>query len=197
MKNLERLEAEIAYRESLVRALAPDPSEYEYGGLNYDSGPRSNEHCACGHPIRLVFMIERERDGKTAKIGSTCINHFGAISPGQVDRMVADYNAMVERIKEDERRAKELQKQGEVAGLEAEYARIHEIGRVRYQAYQNAGRRAPYELYWAYGCYSTRLPKTCNKTYKTTNGFIGWYKKHIEILRSVLGNILNGAEINV
>lgn len=58
----------------LARAME-DPSEWEYNEEMVDSGPNSTAKCVCGHDIRYIFYIYRERDGKKLPIGSSCIKN--------------------------------------------------------------------------------------------------------------------------
>lgn len=64
---------DLEHAAKIASAMCPDPKEWAYNGKSYEVEGFILEKCACGHPIRQVFVIERERDGKTLNIGSTCI----------------------------------------------------------------------------------------------------------------------------
>jgi len=65
-------EKNTAHLTRLATAMAPDTTEWEFEGEIIDD-EEMGSRCACGHPIRYVFVIRRKRDGATLNIGSTCI----------------------------------------------------------------------------------------------------------------------------
>jgi hypothetical protein len=69
---LERQVDNLRHLEKIAKAMAPDPTDYEYTGEVNDLGDMSGS-CACGHPIRYEFIV-RNTTGKEVVIGSTCID---------------------------------------------------------------------------------------------------------------------------
>jgi hypothetical protein len=57
----------------LATAMWPEPKAWAFKGEVYDTKNYGSAQCSCGHPIRWVFIIERDSDGKKLPIGSTCI----------------------------------------------------------------------------------------------------------------------------
>ena len=90
------------YENRLIKALSPNPSEWEYRGEIYDTESPGGSMCACGHPIRYEFYIYHP-DGRKAVVGSTCVENFGAINPEMADRMRNDLDVLFSRKKEEAR----------------------------------------------------------------------------------------------
>jgi len=125
-----------------------DGSEWDYRGECCDL-QRPEGKCACGHQgLRYLFTIHRARDGKTAKIGSTCINHFSGISAALVDGITADRErlekAAAERIKAAKATAANQQNAELLAELSALLWSIE-----RKLAAAPDGARVPHFLWWA------------------------------------------------
>lgn len=57
----------------IAAKMSPDPKEWSYDGLYFEADDRVPAYCACGHPIKSVFVIERKRDGNQLNIGCVCI----------------------------------------------------------------------------------------------------------------------------
>lgn len=73
-KNTENdsMELKIGHLQRLADAMAPDCKEWIFAGDVEEDDSRKSR-CTCGHPIKWVFWLERQRDGARLPIGSTCI----------------------------------------------------------------------------------------------------------------------------
>lgn len=116
----------LKHAAKIAAAMAPDPREWSYEGKFYEAEGMMPEHCACGHPIRNVYVVERLRDGAQIRIGSTCIDStipylIGAGAEGLAEALrkaLADQEA---QRKEIQRRVAEAKASDEVSRLEADY----------------------------------------------------------------------------
>lgn len=83
---LPRVSQKSDYRLRLEAALG-NPAEWEYRGECWRL-PFCGGRCACGHVgLRFQFRIHHP-DGRTAIVGSTCINQFPNV--GGLDRLNRD-----------------------------------------------------------------------------------------------------------
>lgn len=112
----------LEHSQRIAAAMAPDPTEWAYHGEVIDSGPGGGARCTCGHPIRYIFLIERERDGKKLPIGSVCIDStvpflISSGADGLADRLSEARQKLEEDLKEEKRRAREQAAEVEVQEL--------------------------------------------------------------------------------
>lgn len=94
------------YAERLIAGLG-DPSKYVYTGTCIDTGPWSGAHCACGMPIRYVFLILNEETREQKVVGSVCINHFAAYNPALYESLSTAAEELFARLAEERKAAKE------------------------------------------------------------------------------------------
>lgn len=181
MNTIERLEAlevaqenAITYSESLINALAPDPSEWEYSGIVTDSVTGAS--CACGHPIRYCSHIERKRDSATAIVGSTCINNFAAINPGLHASLVTAHAGLVEQLEAAKKAAKQAQEQAKVQAAREQFEKIYDAGNEAFWSYRNSGRLAPRDLWWLFGS-RKRIVRDA-PVYQRASAYLKWYEKY-------------------
>lgn len=103
------------YAETL-QAVLGNGAEWEYRG-QCGEDPRCGGKCACGQTgLRYLFTIHHP-DGRTAILGSSCIETYPGISPAMVERVRADAQRLEEAAEERKRRAREVARQGEVQEL--------------------------------------------------------------------------------
>lgn len=176
---LEKSQYGNAWRAKLSEALAPDPSEWRFTGEigEDDSGLAK---CACGHSIKYLFHLERERDGKKVIVGSSCIEHYGEANPELVESIKAANEDLKKRIQEEKKAAKRAAQEAEVDKIRDEWESLWNKGYKVYKAYRDRGEKAPYDLWEIYGSYygvALNSPR-----YKTPKGYINWYKRQTEIL---------------
>lgn len=176
--------------ERLIAALAPDPREWEYTGECIDAGvgaasSQNPPRCACGHPIRFIFLIKRARDGATTQVGSVCINHFDRIAPETYKALKAAEADLLARVKEAERKAEEARRQRAAKRAERTFRKALDEARTKYDAYRARGRKAPYALWEAVASWKWRVPSQPPE-YQRTSSYIRWYKKQTKRLREAV-----------
>src|SRR5271166_5680531 len=81
--------------------------------------------CTCDHPIRYVFVINHP-DGRSAPVGSECINHFQAYNPELWEKMKHAHADFWERRKAAEKAAKEAEAQKDAAAAKAPWLVVRE-----------------------------------------------------------------------
>lgn len=151
----ERALEDLAHAQRIADAMAPDPREWEWTGEVNDAGPGASmmpggPKCACGHPIRYQFPLERERDGARVVIGSTCIEStvpylIAHGAEGLARRLEEALAAHREALAEQERREKAAAANEAVAQLAADW---DELVAWRQRAGQRYTRRLPECLYY-------------------------------------------------
>lgn len=93
----ERRVGNLSHAAKIAAAMMPEPREWAFQGEVFDSGTYGAAECTCGHPIRYVFVIRRERDGKALDIGSTCIEEtVPALIAAGAEKLAQDLQAAVE-----------------------------------------------------------------------------------------------------
>lgn len=94
--------ADLEHAARIWQRMLPDPREWTVNP-EVGEGDPATTRCTCGHPIRVVFSITRQRDGATLLIGSTCID---TVVPGLIRLGADQLAAALAAVKE--RRAQEL-----------------------------------------------------------------------------------------
>lgn len=124
----ERVVANLAHAQRIADALSPDPRAWEYRGEMADAGPGARAACACGHPIRYIFYVERDADvergipAKKVPIGSVCIEKtipwlLTAGAEHLAERLREAMLALQEQIAEAKRRERDALAEEEMAAL--------------------------------------------------------------------------------
>jgi hypothetical protein len=144
--------------------------------------------CACGHEaIRYEFTIHHP-DGRTAILGSTCIETYPGISPEAVAAVERDLFRLEAEAKAREKRARELTQDQEIIALARQWSdSLYRLD----EAIGNSGRRIAWKLWDAYrfrdGCRArlenrtpgTIHPKAKMKQYKSKAAAIRFLKSAI------------------
>jgi hypothetical protein len=158
-----------------------DVREWTFDGEVIDLGIPSGK-CTCDHPIRYVFVIHHP-DGRTAPVGSECINHFQAYNPELWEKMKHAHADFWEQRKAAEKAAKEAQAQKDVMA-----ARIPWLA-VRKGAEQLlAGRKGwlSGDLYSLRVILNTKLPE-----YKRTKTYVTFYQRETKQIGQLIYRHLN------
>jgi hypothetical protein len=111
-------------------AMMPDPREWTFEGEVADAG-NLGARCTCGHPIRYVFTIRRDRDGATLPIGSVCIESTVPVlmaigAQGLASRLEAALAAHRKALEDAKKAVRDAKANVEVQALMAELAKIKE-----------------------------------------------------------------------
>lgn len=83
----EQIEENAIIRAKLLAAFHNEPQNYEWNGEIVEGDEKSK--CACGHPIRWMFIWTHKTDTSRASVttGSTCVNTVPGLDPATVARM--------------------------------------------------------------------------------------------------------------
>ena len=173
--------ANLEHLKRIADAMYPDPREWAYTGQVIDAGAPC-EKCACGHPIRYIFVIERKRDGKALPIGSTCITstvpHLlanGAVNLATALRQaLSDHEQALADIAKSERAA---QQHADCEAARLEYEQVNQRALAIRRGFVERGAWIPHAIY---GC---RLCRVC-PTYKLVSSRIKWYRQAAEAIRA-------------
>jgi hypothetical protein len=155
--------------------------------------------CACGHPIRFIFIVEATRDlppseawpsgrpkGDRAHVGSVCIQQIAHLAPELAERILAGAKDLERRAAEAQRQAELARKQAEVEALERQFRALHNQLISEFRRYRATGDYAPYEL-WEAVCHRKHCVPQAPPQYSSPALYIRWYRKHIEQIQRVLG----------
>lgn len=148
-----------------------DPTQFDHTGEVIDLVKPVGK-CVCGHPIRYEYIIKNRYNGKIAKVGSECINNFQDYSPA----LYASLMKTVERLKEEERKAKELEMNEKVQKVKAELSEKLNLA-IRWYKAKYGNHYAPYEIWYPMHREFSFNP---NKTYKTMKPLLNWYEKNLK-----------------
>jgi hypothetical protein len=161
----ERLEAKADFIKMFIERLG-DVENWEHNGIVNDLGKPTGS-CVCGHPIRYQYEIINGT--KIAFVGSECINHFKDYSPKMYDQLMAT----VSRVKEEEKKAKELLLNEEIQKIAIPYK--EKVRRLRKYYSETYGNRYcnKYDL-WSFVHKLTMEPK---KDYASLKPLLNWYVK--------------------
>jgi len=195
---LGRLEDSVSYYGRLIEALG-NPAEWEYTGKMIDTGVGAASavnapQCACGHPIRFVFIIKHPMKGET-QLGSTCIGHFEHVNPTTFKALTEAAEKMGERVKDELRKIKEIKQQEEIAKLEKEYKeKIEELKalaeKIKEEADLKNYRPLPYPLWYILHGWNGKniICLFGSPQYKRKSAYIRFYKNTIDKIQQLIDN---------
>lgn len=143
---------------------------WNHSGIVIDAGKGSNEKCVCGHKIRYLFILEG-LNGKTAQVGSECINHFKDYNESLYNSLIAT----VARIKEEEKKAKEMMLLEEVNKVKTPY---EENVKKVWNWYKEVYGNHYCNNYYIWSFVNKTLSLHPNKVYKSVKVLLNWYKKN-------------------
>lgn len=177
---IENIQAHGHIIEALVAAMNGEPENYSYDGEVQDTSAHSGAKCACGHPVRYLFIL-RHKDNASVIccVGSVCINTAPYLDAAMVARMNADLEALKAMQKEEIKKIKAAQAQEAVEAKKAEWTAIKDRIAAAKETASRRGCRVVYEIYncWKY------YPRT---NYKTAKGQIRAYDSAIKFFEEVL-----------
>lgn len=185
-RSIEREIAKLDNFSEIVRKFVQrlgDPSKYEFRGEVIDLG-RVAGKCTCDEDIRYIFLIYGP-NGEVAPCGSTCIKHFMSYNSDLYDRLTFAHEALMRKLSEAEQARAEALRQAEKERIKPEFeaavAEFTELcNRIRRTAPAWKRFPLPYDM-WKL---ETALKNP--KEYKTTTGYIKFYKKSIEDIHAML-----------
>jgi len=200
MLSVEKLEAEAErrrdradYVERLLRGLGtPSLAGWSFTGEIRDAGVGSTAlaeppRCACGHPIRWLYIIQHPERGQT-QLGSECINRL-ADMPHADEALVEALRQAVQRteaqLREAEAAVRRAEREREVQDLAAQWAAICARALAEYER-RAPTRSAPHALWLAVKSRRHRLPRVAPR-YKRPADYIRWYRAQILAWREALG----------
>ena len=166
-----------------------DPSKWTFEGEIIDLGTPSGK-CTCDHPIRYVFVIHGP-DGKTAPVGSECINHFQSYNPELWGKMNAARDAFWLRIREEEKARKEAQYKIDVEKNKSLWEEARKEALAQIAAYRESnGFWLPATLYSLHVKLNTKVP-----VYKRTKTYVSFYERETKAIYLLITRFYN--ETNV
>ena len=162
-----------------------DGREWEYTGICNDLEKPVGK-CACGHPVRYEFVIERMSDKKTAVLGSECINYFKEVNPETFAAMQAAHAAILAKLAEAKKAAKAAQQAVEVEAARHTWQGCKERAEAILEAASDDNRFLPYDLYRLRyrTAYLDEAPE-----YQRACDLRKWYEKAAKEIGRVLGNL--------
>jgi hypothetical protein len=164
-----------------------DPSKWTFEGEIIDLGAPTGK-CTCDHPIRYVFVIHGP-EGRTAPVGSECINHFQAYNPELWQKMNAALDAYWERIRATEKAAREAQQQKEAAEAKIPYETARQEAWNCINAYKQ---KHPASYWLPSDLYSLRCKLTAPAPqYKRTKSYITFYQRETKEMYTLIVRHLN------
>lgn len=143
---------------------------WNHSGIVIDNGKGSSAKCVCGHRIRFLFILEGP-EGKTAQVGSECINHFKDYNETLYNSLIST----VARIKEEEKKAKELLLLEEVKAVKDTYE--EKVKKV-WNWYKDLYGNRYCSNYYIWSFVNKTLAIRPNKVYKSVKVLLNWYKKN-------------------
>ena len=176
------LQRQAEHYKALLRALAPDPAAWKFTGEVLEGDPNESQ-CACGHPIKWLFVIAR--NGGIKHLGSTCINHFEFINQETFTALCQAQTALSARLAEAEKKAKRAAASMEVAAAQAEFVNAYDEALELYRHYRSVGQQAPRKLWEVVASHAWRVPSQA-PDYQRAHDLIRWYREHTRILREAL-----------
>lgn len=130
----ERTAQRIGHATKLLAAMGGSPEGWEYTGTILEGDP-ARDKCACGHPIRWLFIWENAAQSRTLITGSVCVENLPEITAASIEAMKADLESAIAIKKAAAKKAREAAGQVEVAALRE--ATLAKIDRVYAGAIQN------------------------------------------------------------
>ena len=197
MTIIDRLEGELVKAEDkadhfrrLIHALAPDPREWEFTGEVVDAGSGATAGlnpptCACGHPIRYIFLIHRPRDGSQTQVGSTCIGHFSQVAPELGQELEAAAEKLRQELAEKEKAAREAERQVAVDAARQEFEELREAVVTAYEEARRYRGKAPRPLWEVVASNKWSVPSR-SPGYTRACDYLRWYKQQSERLRAAM-----------
>jgi hypothetical protein len=175
---LEKAELRAAFIKSFIDKLG-DVKNWNHTGNVIDL-KKPTGFCICGHAIR--YMYELKNNEKLAYVGSECINHFQDYSPELFDSL----NKTIEKMKDEEKRAKELLLNEEIQKILIPYREnVIKIKKWFNKKYEHAY------------CYDYPLYKSIHdlkiepkKNYKSLKSLLNWYNKNNKITLEIIAKYL-------
>lgn len=167
--------ASLRHIKTISDKMLPDPKEWSYEGeCSYVEAPAPPASCACGHSIRNVFTIRRNRDGATLNIGSVCIEstvpYLIANGAGELaENLRSALKKMEEDRKEHAKRLREQRDNTELQAVEAEFDDLIEFFHHLRDGYS---RYLPYYLY-----HNPQLPKVLSTPKRTISSIVRCHTK--------------------
>jgi hypothetical protein len=163
-----------------------DPSEFEFRNEVIDLGSVKGK-CTCDQPIRYMFLIWGP-NGRVAPVGCECIKHFQAYNETLFGKLEHAREGLMEALAREKRESDEAQRQDKVA----EILPCYELARRKFLAVckmhkDNIGYMLPRAMWLL----QSDLMKKVQE-YKTTNGYINFYKTTIVKIETVLGKYERG-----
>jgi hypothetical protein len=97
-----------------------------------------------------MYTVHDQKTGKTAIIGSTCVNQYATYRPDDAGRMLADLARIEAEIKARKRAARMAAQAEEVQRLKEDYAKLYAACRAAIDGYRKAtgSTYLPHNLYW-------------------------------------------------
>jgi hypothetical protein len=178
----EEKEQSLHHVQALINALG-DPSKWEYRDEMNDTGSM-NSRCACGHAIRYEFIIYSP-EGKTAILGSTCIENFSQFNPESAARMKKDYETFMEKVKAELKEQKEKLASEEVEKAKSEFEPVYAEFKKYIDAKRSPNGYLPYDVYHTYNYAFYEHNKIKNFKRKIT--MVKKYKELTEYCKRALG----------
>lgn len=172
-----------AFKEIVRKFIARlgDAREWTFDGEVIDLGIPAGK-CTCDHPIRYVFVIHHP-DGRTAPVGSECINHFQAYNPDLWEKMSKCHADYWERRNAAEKAAKEAQAQADAAAAKIPWLAVRATAD---QLLADRKGWLPAELYTLRVMLNTKLPE-----YKRTKTYVEFYKRETKQMAQLIYRHLN------
>lgn len=116
----------IGHATKLLAAMGGSPEGWDYTGEILEGDP-ARDKCACGHPIRWLFIWENTTQihRRTLITGSVCVENLPGITAASIEAMKADLEGALAAKKAAAKKAREAAAQEEVTALrEATLAKI-------------------------------------------------------------------------
>lgn len=180
---IERVQSAERHYGALLRALSPDPEDWEYTGECLDTG---HDYCACGHAIRWAFLLRRKsKPTKMVQVGSTCICHFQNINETTYQHLVMAEQELSEQLKAAKKQAKKAAQEKQVQAARQQFETLYTQAHDMFQAYHIAEQRAPRALWEVIVHHYNQVPKNPPE-YQRVSALQKWYERKICQLQDAL-----------
>lgn len=163
-----------------------DPTKYEFRGDVIDLGVYGAGKCTCGHPVRYMLLIWGP-DGKVAPCGCECVKHFQAYNQDLFNKLEHARIGLYEALAAEEREKVEAIRQAEISSLKPTF----EFAKERFLMVCKLHKeRINFMIPRAMWLLSADLQK--NTTYKTTLGYLKFYKRMLIAIAETLSQYEKG-----
>lgn len=183
-----KLERTKEHYGALLRALSPNPKDWEYTGEMIDLGSPwggGGGWCACGHQIRWAFLLHRKTNqAEQVQVGSTCICHFQTINEVTYHDLVEADKALQARLKDAKKAAKKAVQEKNVQAAKETFDTLYAQVQALNSSYVALGKRTP-RILWEAWSSSFRVPQQPPQ-YQRASSLLKWYSKQIERLEQVV-----------